>query len=93
MAWEWRWAGARRAGIGGGEVGCGRDHILSLSRVHLPWGCPGLFGVIHPPARRAYVPVPKNRVELVRPPVPGRRAGAELPQRGGAAGARRGACR
>lgn len=53
----------------------------------------GLFGVIRPPARRAYVPVPKNRLELARPPVPGRRAEAELPQRDSAAGTRRGACR
>lgn len=35
------------------------------------------------------MPVPKNRVELGRPSVPGRRAEAELPGRGGAAGARR----
>lgn len=98
MAWERRWAGARSAGAGGGEVACGGEHILPLSRVTTFTSgtsgfVTGLFGVFRPPARRAYVPVPKNRWELGRPSAAGRRAEAGLPQRGGAAGARRGACR
>lgn len=98
MAWGWRWAGARSAGAGGGEMGCGGEHILPLSWVTtFTLGMSGfvtrLFGVFRPRARRVYVPVPKNRVELGRPPVPGRKAEADVPQRGGAAGVRRGACR
>lgn len=52
----------------------------------------GLCGVIRPPARRAYVPVPKNRVELGRPSALGRRAEAAAPARQ-CRRARSGACR
>lgn len=98
MAWARRRAGARSAGAGGGEMGCGGEHILPLSRETAftlgTSGCvTGLFGVLRPPARRAYVPVPKNRGELGRPSGEGRQGEAGLPRRGGAAGARSGACR